>query len=93
MLGQHLGDPAVVDVEQFGEVAVGEEPPLLVGLLAQAPDVPQQALASGKAVDAPLHVFGRGEVEKHGDQFGVDDPLPVGGRVLDADGHPERLAV
>ena len=36
MLGQHVRDPTVAGVEQLGEVAVGEQSTLLVGLLAEA---------------------------------------------------------
>jgi hypothetical protein len=93
VLGQHPSDLAVVGIEQLGEIAVGEESPLLVSLLAQAEGLAQQPLASRQAVDAPLGVLGRGEVEENGDQLGVGDPLAMGGWVVDADGHPQGLAV
>jgi hypothetical protein len=36
MFGQDLSDPTLVDAQQLGEVAVGEQSPLLVGLLTEA---------------------------------------------------------
>jgi hypothetical protein len=93
MLGQQLGDPTIVGMKQFGEVAVGEETALLVSLLAEAEGLVQEALGSGQALDPPLHILGGGEVEKDRDKLGVRDPLAVGGWVIDADSHPQRLAV
>ena len=93
VLGQHMSDPTVVDAEQLGEVAVGEQSTLLVGLLAEADGLVQQPLGSGETIDALLHVLGGGDVEEDGDEFGVRDALAMAGRVVDADGHPERLAV
>ena len=79
--------------EQFGEVAVGEQSTLLVSLLAEAERLVQQSLGSGPAIDPLLHVLRGGEVEEDRDKLGVRDPLAVGGRVIDADGHPQCLAV
>ena len=93
MLGQQHGDPTIVAMKQLGEIAVGEQTTLLVGLLAQAEGLVQQTLGSGQAVDPPLHVLGGGEVEENRDKLGVGDPLAVGRRVIDADGHPQCLAV
>jgi hypothetical protein len=93
MLGQHMSNLAVVGIEQLGEIAVGEESALVVSLLAQAEGLAQQPLGSRQAFDAPLGVLGRGEVEEDGDQLGVGDPLAMGGGVVDADGHPQGLAV
>jgi hypothetical protein len=93
MSGQQARDPAVTDVQQFGEIAVGEQSPLLVGLLAQAEGLAQQPLRSREAFDAELHVFGGREVQEHGDQLGVDPPLVPSGRIRDTDGHPEDWAM
>ena len=53
----------------------------------------QQSLGSGPAIDPLLHVLRGGEVEEDRDKLGVRDPLAVGGRVIDADGHPQSLAM
>ena len=66
MLGQHMCDPTVVDAEQLGEVAVGEQSALLVGLLAEADRLAQQPLRSGKTIDSQLHVLGGGDLEEDG---------------------------
>lgn len=58
MSGQQRRDPAVVDVEQLGEIAVGEQSPLLVGLPAQAERLAQQPLGGREALDPELHVLG-----------------------------------
>ena len=81
VLGEHCGDPTIVGIEQFGEVAVGEQTTLLVSLLAQAEGPAKQALGDGKAIDPLVDVVGGGEVEKDGDQLGVSDLLAVGGWV------------
>jgi hypothetical protein len=93
MFGQHLSDPTVVDAEQFGEIAVGEQSALLVRLLAKAERLAQQPLRSGKAIDAQLRVLRSGNVEEYGDQIHVRYSLVPFGRVVEADGHPERLSV
>ena len=64
-----------------------------MGLLAQAERPGQQPLRGGEAIDALLDILGGAEVQEHGDQLGIDDPLLVAGRVIDADGHPEGLSV
>ena len=48
LLGQQHRDPTVLGVEQFGEVAVGEQSPLLMGLLAQAEGLVQHPLGRGE---------------------------------------------
>jgi len=93
MLGEHGGDGAVVSIEELGEVAVGKESSLLVSLVAEPDSLVQQALGGGDALDAVLHVIVRAEIEEHGNEVGVDDALLMSWRVIDADGHPEDLAV
>src|SRR5439155_4752109 len=93
MLGQHMSDPTVVDAEQLGEVAVGEQSTLLVGLLAEADRLAQQPLGSGETIDAQLRVLPGRDLEKDGDQIDVRDALATTRRVVEADGHPKRLAV
>ncbi len=93
MSGQQRRDPAVVDVEQLGEIAVGEQSPLLVGLPAQAERLAQQPLGGREALDPGLHVLGGREVEEDGDQLGIGDALVTSRRIPEADGHPEDLPV
>ena len=65
--GQHASDGSVAGVEQFSEVAVGEQSTLLVSLLAEAERLVQQSLGSGPAIDPLLHVLRGGEVEEDRD--------------------------
>ena len=56
--------------------------------------MPCAAVAREWAGDHPLFdVLRGGEVEEDRDKLGVRDPLAVGGRVIDADGHPQCRAV
>jgi hypothetical protein len=91
MLGQQDRDPTVAGMEQLGQVAVGEESSLLVGLFAQAQSLLQQPLVGRKAVDAPLHILGGGELEQNRGQVDIGDALATSGWVVDRDGHPEHL--
>jgi hypothetical protein len=93
MLGQQDRDVTVVGMEQLGQVAVGEEAPLLVGLLAQAKGFLEQPLGSREPVDAPLHILGGGDVEQDRDQFDIGDAPAASGWVVDRHGHPEHLPV
>lgn len=93
MLGEQLTNPTVVGAKQLCEIAVGKQSSLLVGLFAQTDRFTQQALASRQAIDAQLHVLGRGDVEQYRDQVGIGDALVTNGRVLDANGHPEHLTM
>jgi hypothetical protein len=80
-------------VEQLGQVAVGEESSLLVGLLAQPKGLLQQPLGGREAVDAPLDILGSGDVEQDRNQFDIRDALATSGGIVDRDGHPEDLPV
>ncbi len=93
VVGQQHRDPTVLGVEQLGEVTVGEQSPLFVGLLAQAEGLVQHPLGRREAVDAPLYILSGGEVEEDGDQLGIDEALSLPRWVVDADGHPEDLPV
>lgn len=93
VLGQHMSDPTVVGAEQLGEVAVREQSTLLVGLLAEADHLAQQPLGSGETIDAQLRILRGRDLEEDGDQIDVRDAFATTGRVVEADGHPKRLAV
>src|SRR5262245_2087000 len=71
--GQQDRDLTVAGLEQFGQVAVGEESSLLVSLFAQAQGLLQQPLGSREPVEAPLHVVSGGELEQDRDQINIRD--------------------
>lgn len=91
MLGQDSGDPTIAATEQFGEIAVGEQSTLFIGLLAEADRFAQQPLGNENAIDAHLRVRRRRDIEEDGDQIDIRDALATSGRIVEADGHPERL--
>jgi len=93
MLGENLGDTGIGRVEEFRKIAVGEESPLRVSLLAQSHCAVQESLGGWKSVDAFLDVAGSAEVEQNGNEIGVEDALSMTGGILEADGHPEDLSM
>ena len=93
MFGQDLADVVTADMKHLCDVAVREQAPLRVSLLAQTASSVQQPFGCRQAVDAPLHVVGRGEVEEDGDEFGIGERPVSLWRVFNVDGRPERLSV
>jgi hypothetical protein len=93
MFAQQLSDPAVTGAEQFGEIAVGEQPSLLVRLLAEPDCLAQHPLRSRESIDAHLHVLGGGDIKKYRDQVDVGDALPSKWSIVDAHAHPKDLPV
>ena len=93
MFGEDFGDGGVAGVEKFGEVAVGEQRSLLVGLFAEPAGAVQEAFLGRPSVEALLDVIGGAEIENDGDEIDVGDALPMARRIIEADGHPEDLAV
>ena len=93
MLAQQLANPTAIGAKQLRDVAVGEQASLLVSLFAKADRFTQQSLASRQAIDARVYVLGGGDFEQYWDQLGIGDTLVTNGWAVDADGHPENLAM
>ena len=69
-LGEDLADVVTAHMEHLCDIAVREQAPLRVSLLAQTASSVQELFGCRVCCHVPLHVVGRGEVEEDGDEFG-----------------------
>jgi hypothetical protein len=93
MLGEDEGNSAIVGVEDLGEIAVGKQSPLAMRLFTKTDAALEETFRSWHAVDATLNVLRGADIEENRNELGVDHSLTMAWRVLDADGHPEELAM
>lgn len=91
VFGQDLRDSRFAGAEQLSQIAIGEQPALLVGLLTQAQGLLRQTLLGVEPLDASVDVVGRAEVEDDRNQVGIRDSFSLPWWVVDADSHPQHL--